>query len=210
MSQENRMAREASAYLRSASPQPVDWHPWGEEAFRKAAESRKRPDVDVRYQKAVSALTGQGGWPLTAFLTPDGDVFYGGTYFPPEDRYGRPGFKSVLSQVSNYYQTQKASVRENAQRIAQVMEDKALPQPEAGSVTEELVANAAKQMVGEFDATTGGFGRAPKFPHASAQELVLRRAHRTRGGNDLAVVVKTLTGMGTGGIYDHLGGGFHR
>ena len=130
MSQETRMAREASAYLRSASHQPVDWHPWGEEAFRKAAAEDKailldigavwchwchvmdgesyedeetaglinehfiavkvdrdeRPDVDVRYQKAVSALTGQGGWPLTAFLTPDGDVFYGGTYFPPEDR----------------------------------------------------------------------------------------------------------------------------
>ncbi len=254
MSHENRMAREASAYLRSASHQPVDWHPWGEEAFRKAAAEDKailldigavwchwchvmdgesyedeetaglinehfiavkvdrdeRPDVDVRYQKAVSALTGQGGWPLTAFLTPDGDVFYGGTYFPPEDRYGRPGFKSVLSQVSNYFQTEKASVRENAQRIAQVMEDKALPQPEAGSVTEELVANAAKQMVGEFDPTNGGFGRAPKFPHPSALELLVRRAHRTRGGNDLAVVVRTLTGMGNGGIYDHLGGGFHR
>ena len=254
MSRESRLANEASEYLRSATHQPVDWRPWGEEAFAEAASQGKpilldigavwchwchvmdgesyedeetaalindrfiavkvdrdeRPDVDVRYQKAVSALTGQGGWPLTAFLTPEGDVFYGGTYFPPEDRHGRPSFKSVLRQVSDHYNNQKASVLQNAQRIAQVMEEKTFAQATPGAITDELLAGAVTQMMSEFDPTHGGFGRAPKFPHPGALELLLRRAHLARDGNAMAVVVKTLTGMGAGGIYDHLAGGFHR
>jgi uncharacterized protein YyaL (SSP411 family) len=254
MSRENRLAGEASAYLKSAAHQPVDWHPWGEEAFRQAQDQDKpilldigavwchwchvmdgesyeeeetarlinenfiavkvdrdeRPDVDVRYQRAVSAISGQGGWPLTAFLTPEGDVFYGGTYFPPDDRFGRPGFKSVLTQVAGYYRDQRGSVMESAQRLGKVMDEAASVEAKPGDVTQELVNGGVDKMVQEFDAAHGGFGRAPKFPHPGALEILLRRASERRDSLALGVVVKTLEGMGKGGVYDQLGGGFHR
>jgi uncharacterized protein len=170
----------------------------------------ERPDVDTRYQRAVQALTGQGGWPLTAFLTPDGEVFFGGTYFPPEDNhYGRPGFVSVLKQVAGIYRQQRDKVRENATAIRRHVTE-ALDEAQGGEVTPQVLDGAAGEMARMFDIRYGGFGTAPKFPHPAAVRFLLARWHDTRADWMRQVVEQTLTGMAKGGIRDHLGGGFHR
>src|SRR6266536_4417043 len=170
----------------------------------------ERPDVDARYQRAVQALTGQGGWPLTAFLTPDGAVFCGGTYFPPEEnQYGRPGFISVLRQVARLYRQQPDKVRENAEAIRSHVAE-SLDEAKAGAVTPETVERAAHDMARLFDVRYGGFGTAPKFPHPAAITLLIARWHDTREPWMREIVEKTLTGMAKGGIRDHVGGGFHR
>ncbi len=170
----------------------------------------ERPDVDTRYQRAVAALTGQGGWPLTAFLNPAGEVFFGGTYFPPDDNaHGRPGFATVLRHVALQYREEREKVAKNAQAIHQHLAD-TLNDAKPGPVTAQLVEQAADQMARLFDVRYGGFGTAPKFPHPAAVEFLIARWHDT--GQDWAreVAEKTLTGMARGGIRDHLGGGFHR
>jgi len=170
----------------------------------------ERPDVDARYQRAVQALTGQGGWPLTAFLTPEGEVFFGGTYFPPEDnRYGRPGFISVLKQVAELYRRDRARVSKNATAIRQHLTE-SLDEAKAGQVAPAMLDDAAGQMARLFDIRYGGFGTAPKFPHPAACDFLLARWHDTREGWMREVVEKSLTGMARGGIRDHVGGGFHR
>ncbi|HEV2750925.1 MAG TPA: thioredoxin domain-containing protein [Gemmatimonadales bacterium] len=170
----------------------------------------ERPDVDARYQRAVQALTGQGGWPLTAFLTPDGEVFFGGTYFPPEDNhYGRPGFVSVLKQVGGIYRQQRDKVRENATAIRRHVTE-ALDEAKGGDVTPEVLDRAAGEMARLFDIRHGGFGTAPKFPHPAAVRFLLARWHDARSDWMRQVAEHTLTGMAKGGIRDHLGGGFHR
>ena len=170
----------------------------------------ERPDVDARYQRAVQALTGQGGWPLTAFLTPQGEVFFGGTYFPPEDnRFGRPGFVSVLRQVAEAFHGDRDKVAKNAAAIRQHVTE-SLDEARAGDVSPRLVEQAADQMARLFDIRYGGFGTAPKFPHAGACEFLLARWWDTRLDWAREVVEKTLDGMARGGIRDHLGGGFHR
>jgi hypothetical protein len=172
----------------------------------------ERPDVDARYQRAVQALTGQGGWPLTAFLTPEGEVFFGGTYFPPEENhYGRPGFVSVLKQVGGMYRQQREKVRENATAIRRHVAE-ALDEAKVGEITPELLDRAAGEMARLFDIRYGGFGTAPKFPHPAAVRFLLTRWYDTRAGADWMrqVVEQTLTGMAKGGIRDHVGGGFHR
>ena len=170
----------------------------------------ERPDVDARYQRAVQALTGQGGWPLTAFLTPDGEVFFGGTYFPPEDNhYGRPGFVSVLKQVAGIYRQERDKVRENASAIRRHVTE-ALDEAKGGDVTAEVLERAAAEMARLFDIRHGGFGTAPKFPHPAAVRFLLARWHDTRPDWMHQVVDQTLTGMAKGGIRDHVGGGFHR
>ena len=170
----------------------------------------ERPDVDARYQRAVQALTGQGGWPLTAFLTPQGEVFFGGTYFPPEDnRFGRPGFVSVLRQVAEAFHGDRDKVAKNAAAIRQHVTE-SLDEARAGNVSPRLVEQAADQMARLFDIRYGGFGTAPKFPHAGACEFLLARWGDTRLDWAREVVEKTLDGMARGGIRDHLGGGFHR
>jgi hypothetical protein len=166
--------------------------------------------VDARYQRAVQALSGQGGWPLTAFLTPDGEVFFGGTYFPPEpNHYGRPGFRSVLLEIARAYREDRPKVAKNAQAIRQHVTE-SLNEAKAGAVSAQLVAGAADQMARQFDIRYGGFGTAPKFPHPAACEFLLARWHDTRLDWQREVVERTLTGMARGGIRDHLGGGFHR
>jgi uncharacterized protein len=172
----------------------------------------ERPDVDARYQRAVQALSGQGGWPLTAFLTPDGEVFFGGTYFPPDDNpYGRPGFRRVLMEIARAFREERERVTTNARAIrAHVVQT--LDEAKPGTVDADLLSGAADQMAKLFDVRYGGFGSAPKFPHPAAIEFMLSRWHD--GKNGLAwqreIVDKTLTGMARGGIRDHLGGGFHR
>jgi uncharacterized protein len=170
----------------------------------------ERPDVDARYQRAVQALTGQGGWPLTAFLTPDGEVFFGGTYFPPEDNhYGRPGFVSILKHVAELYRQDRARVAKSATAIRQHVTE-SLDEAKGGQVTPAILDDAAGQIARLFDIRYGGFGTAPKFPHSAATDFLLARWYDTREDWMREVVEKTLTGMARGGIHDHVGGGFHR
>ncbi|HKW42290.1 MAG TPA: thioredoxin domain-containing protein [Gemmatimonadales bacterium] len=170
----------------------------------------ERPDVDARYQRAVQALTGQGGWPLTAFLTPDGEVFFGGTYFPPEENhYGRPGFISVLSQVAGIYRQQRDKVSDNATALRRQVAE-SLDEAKRGDVTTATVERAAHDMARLFDVRYGGFGTAPKFPHPAGVEFLLARWHDAREDWMREIVAKTLTGMARGGVRDHVGGGFHR
>jgi len=170
----------------------------------------ERPDVDARYQRAVQALTGQGGWPLTAFLTPEGEVFFGGTYFPPEDNpYGRPGFLSVLARVVGLYRDERDKVTGNATAIRKHVAQ-SLDESKAGPLDPEIPAQVADQMARLFDVRYGGFGTAPKFPHPGALEFLIARWHDTHEPWPRDVVEKTLAGMARGGVRDHLGGGFHR
>jgi uncharacterized protein YyaL (SSP411 family) len=170
----------------------------------------ERPDVDARYQRAVQALTGQGGWPLTAFLTPEGEVFFGGTYFPPEHAAsGRPGFVSVLRQVAAIYRQQRAQVAENARAIRRHVAE-SLNEAKRGTVAPGMLDEAAAQMARVFDIRSGGFGIAPKFPHPAACDFLLARWFDTREPWLRSMVEQTLGAMARGGIRDHVGGGFHR
>ena len=174
----------------------------------------ERPDIDSRYQIAVSALTGQGGWPLTAFLTPDGKPFYGGTYFPPQDHYGRPSFKRVLLSIANAYREQHGDVFQQASMVESAMaraesytkSDRRI----SASVIDALIESAQKM----FDRENGGFGSAPKFPHPSAIDLVMHAYVSKDEGpekeNLRHLFVHTLDKMARGGVYDQLAGGFHR
>jgi len=250
---ENRLAKERSSYLRGAAHQPVDWHPWGEEAFAKARAEDKpilldigavwchwchvidhesyddpevakilnehyvavkvdrdeRPDVDARYQQAVQALSGQGGWPLTAFLTPEGKVFYGGTYFPPTEAFGRPSFKRVLLAVSDHYKKDRASAQKDADALHRALSQR-LPMVAREPLDEGLLFAVEEQLKSSFDGRNGGFGGAPKFPHPGTMEFLLARAWRSRDETLRDMAVRTLTEMARGGVYDQIGGGFHR
>jgi uncharacterized protein len=170
----------------------------------------ERPDVDVRYQNAVSAISGQGGWPLTAFLTPDGRVFFGGTYFPPDGAHGRPGFKQVLRSVAEFYRTHREQAHGYAGELYQALQRLGDARGSGDVLAAALVDAAVADITRQFDPIHGGFGGAPKFPHSSALELLLRR--HGRGGDQelLSIVARTLEKMGRGGVYDQLGGGFHR
>ena len=170
----------------------------------------ERPDIDSRYQVAVSSISGQGGWPLTAFLTPDGKPFYGGTYFPPDDHYGRPSFKRVLLSIANAFREKHGDVMEQAGMV-----ENALSQAEAfagrsGELSPQVIDAIIASALEMFDARNGGFGHAPKFPHPAALDLIIERYART-GNEDLRkVFVTTLEHMSNGGVYDQLAGGFHR
>lgn len=170
----------------------------------------ERPDVDRRYQQAVSAITGQGGWPLTAFMTPEGKVFFGGTYFPPEDTQNLPSFRTVLQKVIDYYKNNKDKVVAESDRIFQALSqvNELEPSPEEPNIL--LVEEAIHSVMDLFDPVNGGFGTAPKFPHYGATELLLARHFETNDEEFLDVIEKTLTGIAKGGIHDQIGGGFHR
>jgi uncharacterized protein len=170
----------------------------------------ERPDVDSRYQSAISAISGQGGWPLTGFLLPDGKPFFGGTYFPPEDQMGRPGFRRVLLAVADSYRNRRDELARAANSLSE-----AVAQAEAftGARAEFdlVVVDAQVQSITQlFDFKNGGFGHAPKFPHASAIDLLLERYQQTKEKHLLAMVETTLEKMARGGVYDQLAGGFHR
>jgi uncharacterized protein YyaL (SSP411 family) len=250
----NRLAKETSTYLRSAAHQPVDWHPWGEEAFRKAKELDRpilldigaswchwchvidresyedarlaeiinehfvavkvdrdeRPDVDARYQQAIGSLTGSGGWPLTAFLTPEGKVFYGGTYFPPRDAYNRLSFEHVLRAVSKHYRENKGEAMRDAESLHEALVERRTSVMDEAVVNEAFLKEGLEALRGEHDPVNGGFGSAPKFPHAGAVEFLLAHLHRTGSSGLRNIAVRTLTAMAQGGVYDQVGGGFHR
>jgi uncharacterized protein len=170
----------------------------------------ERPDVDARYQRAVQTLTGQGGWPLTAFLTPDGDPFYGGTYFPPDDRFGRPSFRRVLTEVARLWRDQRARAQESVRSIQDRLNSFAQAEVQSGAIDAQLVAATVEGFAEAFDFRFGGFGRAPKFPNAGGIQLLLDHDLDTGIDWSRRMVEETLTAMVRGGIYDQLGGGFHR
>jgi uncharacterized protein len=188
----------------------------------------ERPDIDSRYQAAVQAVSGQGGWPLTAFLTPDGKPFYGGTYFPPSDGYGRPSFRRVLLSIANAYKEKNGDVVEQAKMVESAIAQSESFQGRGGRVSARSVAAIQESAFKMFDARHGGFGQAPKFPHASALDLLIERYARARNQAELGsvgqpraavptndrdlrnVIVTTLESMANGGVYDQLAGGFHR
>ena len=170
----------------------------------------ERPDVDSRYQSAVSAVSGQGGWPLTGFLTPDGRPFFGGTYFPPEDAMGRPGFPRILQAVADAF----ANKREELERAAAGLAD-AVVQAEAfagarGNFDASVIQHTVEATMDIFDVRYGGFGRAPKFPHPQAVDLLLELYQQTHEERLLHIAERTLVNMACGGVYDQLAGGFHR
>jgi uncharacterized protein len=249
----NRLASETSPYLLQHADNPVDWYPWGDEAFAKAraedkpvllsvgyaachwchvmehesfedeetatlmnerfvsvkVDREERPDVDSLYMDAVVALTGQGGWPMTVFLTPEGEPFLGGTYYPPEPRHGLPSFRQLLVAVSDAYRQRRDDVATQAGALVDAVRRSSELPPSSEPLTEGLLGEAVRSLRTQFDPEWGGWGGAPKFPQASTIEFLLRM--HLRGNDDaLPMVRTTLDGMAAGGMYDLLGGGFHR
>ena len=170
----------------------------------------ERPDVDSRYQSAISAISGQGGWPLTAFLTPDGKPFFGGTYFPPEDAMGRPGFKRILASIAEAFKTRRTEVDTSAVALEEAVAKSEVFRAARGEFNAGIVDAVVESALHLFDEHNGGFGQSPKFPHASAVDLLLERYQSTRDSHLLLVADRTLEAMASGGVYDQLGGGFHR
>ena len=251
----NRLAEETSPYLRQHQDNPVDWYPWGEEAFARAraedkpvllsvgysachwchvmahesfeddgvaavmnelfvcvkVDREERPDVDAVYMEAVQAMTGQGGWPMTVFLTPDGRPFYGGTYFPKQAWGGRPGFVDLMRAVHDAWRERREQLLGQAEHLASsiAVRSGALGAG-GGEVGAELLDGALAMLRATFDAEWGGFGRSPKFPTPTNVELVLRSWAADPDPDVLAMATTTLDAMASGGMYDHVGGGFAR
>ena len=170
----------------------------------------ERPDVDSRYQAAVSAMSGTGGWPLTAILTPHGKPYFGGTYFPKEERYGRPGFARVLLTMADVYRNKHDEVLESSESVVSAIQYNETFSGRSGDLHSSLVEKMIQAAVQQFDTRNGGFGSQPKFPHASAMDLLLDHAARTGDEPTRTAASVTLDKMSRGGIYDHLAGGFHR
>jgi uncharacterized protein YyaL (SSP411 family) len=250
----NRLADETSPYLLQHAENPVDWLPWGDEAFARARESdrpillsvgysachwchvmahesfeddetarlmnelfvnvkvdrEERPDVDALSMDAVVALTGHGGWPTTVFLTPDGEPFYGGTYYPLEPRHGLPAFRQVLTAVAEAYRERPGEVGRSARELVERLESLSDVRPSADPLTETLLRDALRNVKPQFEPRWGGFGGAPKFPPASTLEFLLRMRLRFDDEEALAMAAHTLDGMALGGMWDAVGGGFHR
>lgn len=250
----NRLAGVTSPYLLQHADNPVDWWPWGPEAFEEArrrdvpvllsvgysachwchvmahesfedeataalvnenfvavkVDREERPDVDAVYMEAVQAATGQGGWPMTVFLTPDAAPFYFGTYFPPEPRHGMPSFGEVLAGVRDAWAGRRGEVDEVADRIVKELAGRSLAYGGDGVPGEEDLAQALLGLTREYDATRGGFGGAPKFPPSMVLEFLLRHHARTGSEGALQMASDTCEAMARGGIYDQLGGGFAR
>jgi uncharacterized protein YyaL (SSP411 family) len=248
----NRLANETSPYLLQHAHNPVDWHPWGDEAFAKAraadmpvflsvgysachwchvmeresfedaetaallnerfvsvkVDREERPDVDSIYMQAVQMMTGHGGWPMSMFLTPDGRPFYAGTYFPPEPRHGMPSFRQVITQISDAYRTRRADIETAANEVRQAIS--AAPQVQRGSITREALDAAASRIAQSYDRVNGGFGGAPKFPPSMTLDFLMQVAWRSDETDLPEVIVTTLYKMARGGMYDQVGGGFHR
>ncbi len=173
-------------------------------------DREERPDLDEIYMNAVQMLTGRGGWPMTMFLTPDRKPFYGGTYFPPEDRQGMPGFPRVLMGVSQAYRDRPEDVEKSVTQILAALQRMSESQETTKDFSKSIIAEGADKVARAYDADNGGLGQAPKFPNPGVYELFLRHYSRSKDARFLEMVVHTLTKMAQGGIYDHLGGGFHR
>ncbi|SFI18872.1 thioredoxin domain-containing protein [Planctomicrobium piriforme] len=250
----NRLAQETSPYLLQHAHNPVDWHPWGDEAFAKAAAENKpiflsvgysachwchvmeresfenegiaaylnehyvsikvdreeRPDVDQIYMSAVQLITRRGGWPMSVFLTPEKKPFYGGTYWPPTSRMGMPGFRDILVKLHDYWVNKRDEVENSADQLVGAIDDLAAPEFVSAELNPETIQQATAALVQSADRVHGGFGGAPKFPHAMDIRVLLRGWKRFGDDNALQTALLTLSKMAHGGIYDHLGGGFHR
>jgi len=243
----NRLANETSPYLLQHRNNPVDWHPWGEEALARAraedlpllvsigysachwchvmeresfedpdiaalmnehfvcikVDREERPDVDAIYMDAVQSMTGHGGWPLNAFITPEQIPFYAGTYFPPEPRQGMPSWRMVLLAVADAWEKRREEIREQSDQVVRSLQATARIQPSSDPISEAALTDAVAALRASYDSRHGGFGSAPKFPPASTVELLL-----TRGEREMSLA--TLRAMAAGGIYDQVGGGFSR
>ena len=174
-------------------------------------DREERPDLDEIYMSAVQMMTRQGGWPMTVFLTPDLKPFYGGTYYPPTDRYGRPGFPKVMEAVAEAFNDKRTQVLQQADQFtAQLNRISNVVDPHEHELTEELMTNAFQHYRSQFDSQYGGFGTAPKFPPSMGLPFLLRYWHHSGNANALEMVELTLEKMARGGMYDQLGGGFHR
>lgn len=251
----NRLINEKSPYLRQHADNPVDWYPWGEEAFHRAKELNRpiflsigysachwchvmekesfadpevaailntqfvpikvdreeHPAVDAQYMEAVQIMTGRGGWPLSLFLTPDLQAFFGGTYWPRTSRLGMPGFLDVLRAVAEAWATRRDAIIAEADKVTVLLTDIFNTLPGRHQTCDESTLQKAEDLLAqEFDPQWGGFGVAPKFPHPSVIRYLLTRAVLTNSQTSLTMALQTLDGMAQGGIYDHLGGGFHR
>ena len=250
----NRLAKETSPYLLQHAHNPVDWYPWGDDAFRRAKEEdrpvllsvgysachwchvmeresfenediartmnenfvnikvdrEERPDVDSIYMGAVQAMTGQGGWPMTVFMTPDGKPFYGGTYFPPEDRGGLPAFPRVLEAIASAYRHNRSQIVQTTEQLLAHMRQASAGVRGMEPLTTEVMNRAFAHLAAQFDGNHGGFGLQPKFPQPMVYEFLLRQHLRTGDPEPLEMVETTLDRMAMGGIYDQLRGGFHR
>ncbi|MCI0432135.1 MAG: DUF255 domain-containing protein, partial [Gemmatimonadetes bacterium] len=170
----------------------------------------ERPDVDARYQRAVQLLTGQGGWPLTAFLTPEGEVFHGGTYFPPQDAHGRPSFRRVLREIARVWRDERDRATQAATGIGARLDAYVKAEVQAGELAPGLLSESREELAQSFDFRWGGFGRAPKFPHAGGLDLLLDHWLDERTDWARRIIAETLDAMVRGGIFDQLGGAFHR
>jgi len=173
-------------------------------------DREERPDLDEIYMSAVQMLTQRGGWPMTMFLTPDRQPFYGGTYFPPEDRGGMPGFPRVLIGVNQAYRERPLDVEKSVAQILNALQQMSESTQTDKTFSQTIIADSAAKVARAYDTDNGGLGQAPKFPNAGVYELFLRYHHHSKSGRYLEMVTHTLTKMACGGIYDHLGGGFHR
>jgi len=173
-------------------------------------DREERPDLDQIYMAAVQLMTRQGGWPMSVFLTPELKPFFGGTYFPPEDHYGRPGFKRVLRYLAQAWNEQRDTVEQQAAQLVEGVQSMLRLEPGEGDLSPQLLRHAGSVLSRSFDTTYGGFGSAPKFPHALELRLLLRSARRFDDSDALTMVRYTLDHMARGGMYDQLGGGFHR
>ncbi|MFH1002578.1 MAG: thioredoxin domain-containing protein [Chloroflexota bacterium] len=173
-------------------------------------DREERPDLDSIYMAAVQAVTGSGGWPLTVFLTPEGKPFFGGTYFPPEDHHGLPGLPRVLSTVADAYRNRRGDIEKTAEHLVAALRAPEVPAAASETLTVEVLARAFASLQESFDPENGGFGLAPKFPQPLVLEYLLRYYHRYPESHALEMVDLALKRMARGGIYDQLGGGFHR
>lgn len=173
-------------------------------------DREERPDVDSLYMTAVQRITGQGGWPMTVFLTPEGEPFYGGTYFPPQPRHGLPSFRQLLEGIHQAWTERRDEVRRSADELTTMLREGSLVRPPSGTLDRSTLTAAFQEIARRHDKRWGGFGGAPKFPQPLSLEFLLRYNHRTGSEQALEIVRHSLRGMARGGIYDHLGGGFHR
>jgi uncharacterized protein len=173
-------------------------------------DREERPDIDSLYMAAVQQMTGHGGWPMTMFLTPAGVPFYGGTYFPPAPRHGLPSFRQVLAGVSQAYRERREQVDESAEGMLAALRESSLDRPRPSTLEVALLDTATARLAERFDAVHGGFGDAPKFPQPMIIEFMLRSWRRTGDTGSLQMAISTLDAMARGGIYDQVGGGFHR
>jgi uncharacterized protein YyaL (SSP411 family) len=173
-------------------------------------DREERPDIDGIYMQAVQAMTGHGGWPMTMFLLPDGSPFYGGTYFPPDDRHGLPSFRKILGAVSDAYSRRREGVAETAQQLRAIYESNVAPSRSAGRLDRDMFELAYRNLAQRYDEENGGFGNAPKFPATMTLDFLLRYSRRTSTTDALDIVVDSFRKMARGGIYDQIGGGFAR